>query len=400
MWKLAWRNVLRNRRRTLLSLAMIALGATILFVVQGYMAYSYWGLQYSAISQYGHLQIAARDSWQKGAEPLAHLMPAFLLAQLEEFLVQEPAVLAFTRTLEFSGIIGTVKQSTIFVAQGMEPESKVGEPLITQGTRLLKGDQDKVLVGEGVAQKLGVQLGDYVSLLTMTPQGVYNASSAQISGFFTVGQEEADKRLIFLPLSFSQQLLNTSGVERVIVRLKEGAQTREVAQRLQSGFAARGWDLEVRRWDELATLYHQVRALYEAAFTFMSIAIFVLVFFGILEAISMAFFERVRELGILRAIGASRTLLFQLFIKEGAILGSLGGLVGIALGWGIGRVINAAELSYIPPTLSMAVPLKVQLTWSQGYLPLLITAGSAVLAAFYPAFKASRLQVVEAIRYV
>jgi len=399
MWKLAWRNVLRNKRRTLLSVAIIALGTGILFVVQGYIAYSYWGLQYSAISQYGHLQIAMRGSWQQGAEPLAHLMPAPSLAQLEEFLTQEPAVLAFTRTLEFSGIIGTAKQSTIFVAQGVEPESEVGEPLITQGTRLLEGDHDKVLLGEGVAQKLGVQLGEYVSLLTMTPQGVYNASSAQISGFFTVGQKEADKHLIFLPLSFSQQVLNTSGVERVIVLLKEGAQIREVAQRLQAGFAARGWDLEVRRWDELATLYHQVRALYEAAFTFMSTAIFVLVFFSTLESISMAFFERVRELGILRAIGASRALLFQLFIKEGAILGGLGGLVGIALGWSIGGGINAAELSYIPPTLSMAVPLKVQLSWTQGYPPLLITAGSAVLAAFYPAFKACRLQVVEAIRY-
>jgi len=399
MFKIAFRNVLRNKRRTLLSLGVIALGTAALFLVKGYTAASYLGLKYMAVGQYGHLQIADRNYWKKGSESSKHLISGERFLQIKGMLAKEGWISSFTSTLNFSGLIGTAEKSAIFIGGGVEPGSRYSDIPIVKGTTLLKGDQDKIVIGEGLAEQLGVEIGDYLSVLTTTTTGAYNAGSLQIIGFFRTGQSEVDNRLGLVPLSFAQRMLNTDSIERIVIYLEDIKATNEAALSLKEAFASEGLELEIRTWEDLATLYHQVRTMYEAIFIFMVAAISTLVFFSILEVMTMSFFERIREIGTIRAIGTKRVEVFKLFLQEGAIIGATGGVLGIALGWALGKVINLADISYTPPSLSMAVPLWINLDLTNGLAPLLVAFFSVLLSTIYPAFKSTRLEIVEALRY-
>jgi putative ABC transport system permease protein len=115
---------------------------------------------------------------------------------------------------------------------------------------------------------------------------------------------------------------------------------------------------------------------------------------------TMSFFERMREIGTIRAIGTKRHEVFLIFLSEGLFLGLLGALAGVGLGWGFGWLINSADLTYVPPSSTMAVPLEVRLVLGNIWAPFLTALLSTLVSTLYPAFRAARTRVVEALRYV
>jgi len=135
-------------------------------------------------------------------------------------------------------------------------------------------------------------------------------------------------------------------------------------------------------------------------FSFMTVAIFTLVFFSILEAMTMSFFERIREIGTIRAIGTKRYEVLRMFLEEGLLVGLIGGALGLALGWGLGSLINAAEIMYNPPGWSVKIPIEIQLSLRGGAVPFLAAVFSTLVSTFYPAYRATRVEIVEALRYV
>lgn len=281
MLKIALRNVFRNRRRTALSLTLIALGAAMLFLVKGYFDYSSWGIRMGQVAQYGHMQIADKRHWAGTSEGYEHLIPQEKLAQIEALLKDERSVKAFTRRLNFSGLIGTEKKSAVFVGVGVEPENPIANPsdLLIEGAPLFKGDQSKALIGVGLAKKLGVRVGDWVTVLGMTTEGAFNAGSLQIVGLFQTGTD-ADARLGAVPLAFAQRMLYTKSVERIIVELDDLEATEKAAGRLRQALQNKGLaDFEIKTWSDLAVHYHKLRAWFDAMFFFVTAAIFVLVLF-------------------------------------------------------------------------------------------------------------------------
>lgn len=399
MLKIALRNVFRNRRRSLLSLSLIALGGAILFLSGAYFDETIYQLRWSSAHQYGHLQIAAAGYWGNGtgAKPL---ISKAMLGQIAEILGRESEVERFTTQLSLSGLIGTERKSVIFRAIGVEPGKGIGEFPLEEGEELTPGDKAQALIGTGMAENLGVELGDYLTVMTTTIDGAYNAGALQVKGIFSWWQSEVNNQLAIVPLFFAQQMLNTDAVEKVLVELKSLEATARVAARLLERFKAERLPLEVKRWDELSVFYRQVRGYYGAIYSFITAAIFTLVFFSILEMMTMSFFERMREIGTLRAIGAGRSEVFLIFLSEGLILGFFGALLGIGLGWGLGELINSAGLSYVPPSSTMAVPLKVRLVLGNMIAPFFTALFSALVSTLYPALRAARTGVVEALRYV
>jgi len=401
MLKIALRNVFRNRRRSLLSLSLIALGAAILFLARAYFDETIYQLRWSSAHQYGHLQIAAAGYWDNGkgtgAKPL---ISKAMLEQIVEILRQESEVERFTTELDLSGLIGTERKSVIFRAIGVEPGREVGGFPLEEGAELGPGDKDKALIGTGMAENLGVKLGDYLTVMTTTIDGAYNAGALQVKGIFRWWQSEVNSQLAIVPLFFAQRMLNTAAVEKVLVELQSLEATARVAARLLGRFKAEGLPLEVKRWDELSVFYRQVRGYYGAIYSFITAAIFTLVFFSILEMMTMSFFERMREIGTLRAIGAKGPEVFLIFLSEGLFLGLFGALLGIGLGWGLGWLINSAGLSYVPPSSTMAIPLKVRLVPGNMIAPFFTALFSALVSTLYPALRAARTGVVEALRYV
>lgn len=399
MLKIAWRNLLRNKRRSLMSLLIIIIGVAVLFLVRGYTSATFEGLEMMSVLQYGHLQIAGADFWDSPEE--RPVLTREEMDSLQIILKKIPEIDCYTAELGISGILGTEQGSTIVTGIGVEPGNNLNQNYMLQsGANLFPGDWDRVLVGAGIMKKLRLKEEEWVSIMATTLDGAYNAGSLKVSGSVSLGNTDADGFYIFLPISFVQNLLNTDGVEKYIVRLKETGETSSVARRLREEFSASGLNLEVKTWKDLASFYHQVRALYETVFFFLSAVIFILVFFSILEILSMAFFERMNEIGTIRAIGTKRRQVLAMLIEEGLLLGVAGGILGIIAGFASAHLLNGLNITYVPPSMTASVPLYVNAALSNIWAPLSIVIPATALSALYPAVKSSRLNIVEILRHV
>lgn len=414
MLKIALRNVFRNRRRTLLSLVLIALGTASLFVFKGYFDFIHWGMGLEAAAQYGHLQIADPTFWDKSAAGYEYLIDKEKLDKIIALLKEDPDFKAYTVQLTMTGMIGTEKKSSVFMASGVEPESEIAslKYLLMDGggDYLQPGEQNTVVLGVGLAKQLGIRKEDLgprdgfpgpsVVVMAATVSGQYNARNLFVTGLLETGQPEVDLRLAVVPLAFAQSILNTQSVEKVIVELRSIEATEPAKHRLERSLAQAGLNLSIKTWDELAVFRKQVMAWFGAIYRFIGAAIFVLVFFSILEVMTMSFFERMREIGTIRAIGTKRSQVFRLFLSEGLLIGVMGGVLGIALGWGVGWLVNEANIRYEPPGYALEVPLQIRLVWENALGPFAIAALSTLVSTIYPAWRAARVRVVEALRYV
>lgn len=398
MLKIAWRNVLRNKRRSFLSLLIISIGVAVLFLVNGYIKGTFDGLKNMSVAQYGNIQIAKRHFWDNDNQ--RYLLTKVEMEKVKQLLTRRKEVKSYTTSLGINGIIGTEKISTIASGNGIEPgNSQTQNIMISSGINLFAGDTHKILVGKGVMQRLGVKEDEWVSLMTTTLDGAYNAGSLQVSGSFTVGSSQADNVYVILPISYAQSLLNTDGIDKFVIYLNDIQLTEGTAHWLREQFHKNKLDIEVKTWLDLAEFYHQVRNLYETIFYFMSVVVFFLVLVSVLEIMSMAFFERMNEIGTARAIGTKCYQIFSMLTQEGIILGLTGGLIGFLVGLGAGSIINQLQITYTPPSMSRPVLLFINLGLTNGIFPFIIVVLATLVSAFYPAYKASRLNIVEILRH-
>jgi putative ABC transport system permease protein len=402
MLKIAMRNVFRNQRRTTLSLLLIALGTAALFIVGGYIEAGYVRLKELVAATYGHLQIAHERYWRGDLQGFRYLITPEELARIGQTLQHDPELDSYTQTLTMEGLIGNRERSTTFIGIGVDPEKPlIGFPIADgNGRSLQAGDFDKALIGEQMAQLLQVGVGDPLIVMASSVDGQYNTGRLEIVGLFKGPQPEQDAHLAFLPLAFVQRLLNTQGVEKVIVKLKVMDATERVGQRLRQAMADDPSGLLIKTWVDLSTFYHQVRAFWNVMFGFMNAAIFTLVFFSILEVMTMSFFERMREIGTVRALGTTRSQVFVIFFMESACLGWLGAVLGVGLGWVGGWIINAAQILYSPPGFTLTVAVEIWLAPSTCVVPFVTTFGSTLVSTFFPALRAARTNIVGALRHV
>ncbi|MFP4017134.1 MAG: ABC transporter permease [Halanaerobiales bacterium] len=398
MLKIAWRNMLRNKRRSLLSIAIITIGVIVLFLVKGYISATYEGLEMMAISQNGHFQIASKGFWSNTGE--RSIISAADYIKIGEVLNGKEEVENYTYQLEVSGIIGTEKGSTIVSATGIEPGNDLSQGIqIEEGLNLFPGDENMVLLGKGIMQKLQLEVDEWVSIMGTTMDGAYNAGSLQVSGAFTTGISDADNYFALLPISFAQSLLNTDGVDNFIVLLDETENTDSLINILKDEFNKAGLDVEMRDWKDLSIMYGQVKGLYDSIFFFISIVVFILVFFSILEIMSMAFFERMNEIGTVRAIGTLRRQIFLQLFEESLLIGIVGCVIGLLGAYLTANLLNYINISYVPPGFSTAVTFYFNILPENGIIPIIVVLISTSISAMYPALKSARVNIVDMLRY-
>lgn len=398
------RNLTRNRRRTLLSIAIIALGTAMIYAVLGYVDETFYEIRSGTVAQYGHFQIAAPSLWAEKTEGYNYLIQSDKLAQIEQILKQRPEVEASTTELSFSGLASTEHKTKVVRATALEPANKAHDynhlVIKGQGQGLQPDDRGKVLIGKLLAEELQLKPGDFFNVTTTTVDGAYNVGPLEVEGIFTVYDTQADRQLIFVPLSYAKLLLDSAGVARVIVKLKDIDETDRVAAAVQQQLTAAGLDLEVRTGFQLAVFYQQAMAFFNMLFGFIMLSVAVLVFFIVLQVLTMSFLERTREVGTIRAVGTRRSQVFAMFLTEGVILGFLGGLLGVLVGMGLGALIDNGGITWIPPGAIESVPLQIQLGLSVVIFPFLTALISTVLSTLYPAWKTARLRIVSALSYV
>ncbi|MBI2838091.1 MAG: ABC transporter permease [Acidobacteria bacterium] len=403
LWKIALRNLLRNKRRTGFSLALVVIVTMGLVLFNAFVDYTYTGLRETMIrSQLGHLQIFQRPYDEvTGQSPLMHDYKS-----VKDIVSTSEHVAIVGARLNLQGLItkGGEAESISFIGLGVEPEA---ESYLSTFRTTVEGDplrSDRpfaVHLGRGLAAQLSVVPGDWVTILGTTVDGVINALDVEVAGTVTLGVQQMDNRYLYMPIQGAQSLISSDAATNIVVLLDKTDHTRSVADQIEQRFAKEHLDLKIKRWDELAEYYRQVVSLYSRIFGVVSVIMLAIVIFSVSNTMSMSLMERIQELGTLRAVGATRPYLMKLLVTEGFLLGLLGGLAGVLVGVCACQFINSLHVVMPPaPGMTRGYPLGFRLGWSILTGPMLLVASTSVLSTLLPAWRGSRINIVEALRYV
>ena len=404
--KIALRNVFRNKRRTGLTLLAIVFGAVAIIVFGGYAEQVYVGLRETTInSQLGHIQIF-RQGYAEHAkrEPESYLLDPETVKKVKDILEEIPEVQVVATRLNFSGLLSNGSTSIGVFGIGMEAEL---EAEMSSGLTIIKGEdlfadeEDAVLLGEGLAHTMEMQPGEVLTLLSSTADGAINALDVTVAGIFNTYAKEYDDRAMRMNLPHTKLLLYTDEVTRVVVLLKETAFTEKTASLLTARLKDAELEVEIKTWRDLADFYNSVKMMFGNLFGFIQIIVVVIVVLGIANTMMMTVMERTSEIGTIRALGTKKRGVMQLFLLEGLIIGVLGGLLGVFSGIGAAELISAMEIMMPPPPgASKGYPINIKIVPEVLSLSFGLAVVAALCSSFYPAFKASRLRIVDALRFV
>lgn len=413
---IALRNLARNRRRTAISLAVVAAGTIGILLTAGFIQFSFAGLSEAIVSGgLGHLEVVPAETVGSGAtmeRSAADGLEDWQALQAE--IERQDHVVAASPTVHLMGMASVYSgtgepDSASFLGVGIDParEAEMGFEVKLRAGRELSmeepgdGAPGEALVALGLAETLDVEPGDLLTLLAMTPDGMLNALDVEVVGLMTTGVQDLDTRFLKLHRGSAQRLLQTERVSNLIVGLDSIDLTDAVGSDLRQTLADRTPELAVVGWEERAPYYEQVQNLYVGIFWFLGSIIFVLVVLSASNTLVMAVMERLRELGTLRAIGTSRRQVATMVFAEALWLGLFGALLGSAVGVVLIVLINSLQLK-MPPPPGAVDPIDLQLSIvpeaivGSVVLMLLVLA----LAALAPIARAVRLKIVEALGHV
>ena len=400
MLKLALRNLLRNRVRTLMTLASIVFGVVGIILSGGFVQDVYRQLGEALIhSQSGHLQLARAGFHAQGARrPESFLIEAS--DQYRQAMLKQSGVVDVMARIGFSGLLSNGRSEWPIVGEGVEPdkEAALGSQLrITAGRQLAKGDRLGILLGDGVAKALKLQPGDQVTLLLNTADGALNSMELTVVGSFQTLSADFDARAVRIPLAAAQELLAVSGANVLVASLERTDATDRVVAALKQHLAAEG--LEVLGWTELNSIYADVVALYERQFGVLQLIILVLVMLSVANSVNMSAFERVGEFGTMMALGNRPGKVFRLLVVENVLLGIAGGGLGVAVGGLLAQLISAIGIEMPPPpNANIGYTAHIHIVPGVVLTAFAVGVAATILASLLPAWRVGRIPVVDALR--
>ena len=404
MLRLAWRNVWRNGRRSLINVAAMGFGLAAIMFGQSMMK----SLQYQLIEKAtgsftGHVRIQRSDidepkfpdKYMLDPEPAAKLMAA------------DPRILAWGRRLQLTGLISSAKMSIGALICGVEPdnERRITDMAgyVKEGTYIKDGEKG-IVIGRKLATRLDVRLGEKVVLMAQAADGSMGAEVFRIVGVSETGSEAFDGQMAWIPLRAMQEMLGRPGqANQLAAKLIDLNQASAVA----ADFNAKLGPGNIRSltWKEIDREIIGIQAFQDGLLTVFLSVVFAIVALGILNTQFMSLFERVREFGVLMAIGARPRWIVRLLLFESALLGLVGTALGITLGaamighfgrYGLNLPVGDAFKYFLPfPSVIYLRP-----SWGIHLFACATVFLITLLATLPPALRAGRLKPAEALRHV
>jgi putative ABC transport system permease protein len=369
----------------------------------GFIEWIFWAMREATVySRLGHIQIAKRDFFTHGQGDLFSFVLPDGMPELQQVL-STPRVRALAPRLEFNGLISHAETTIPFIGEGVDPSKEAivsrlvhienGEPLSVE-------DEHSVILGHGLAENLGVSVGDRVSVLTTTGSGSINGVEARVRGVFFTVSKQYDDAALRMPIVLAKKLLRVSGAHTWIVILDKTEDTPDVLARLRREMPPASSAVELKPWNELADFYNKTVALYSNQMNVLKLIIGLIIVLTVANTMMMTVLERTHEIGTMMALGNRRSKILRLFVIEGLGLGVIGGTLGVASGFLLAVLISRIGIPMPPaPGMSTGFSGEIRVTFGLMLSSLLIAVGTPVIAAVYPAWKASRLNIVDALRH-
>jgi putative ABC transport system permease protein len=409
--KLAWRNLLRYKRRTLLTSALITLGvvAVLLFVsISG----SFKAMMIGQItdSMLGHLQIhrkgylASMDSL-----PLDRNLKGKQIAKIKKLLDNNELIEAYSMRIKLGAMFSNFKETTNIRLNAVNPEQEIRTVPMLQD-RIIKGNKEgllnkgEILVPELIAKGMKVKINDTIVLVATNKDGSVNGQPFVVRGILEgISGPGGRDGLIHIEDAKSLLRINDKEISEVAIRLHEMRSLDTAFSRLASQLGAiknkKGKPVfEVHTWQKLSPFFNISRMI-DLMTLFIKIMLVAIVLVSIMNVMIMAVYERINEIGTISAIGTPPAKIRALFIAEGFFLGVFGTVIGVIISLTAISAMNAFQISFdfgrqkgllLAPSIGSGDVITV----------VLIVIAIAVLASLQPAWKASRMDPITALRHV
>jgi putative ABC transport system permease protein len=418
---LAWRSLFRQKRRSLLMIAVVTFGFASFALAGGFIAQSFEALREGTIRSVGQLQVVDKRAVGRAEEATLEFgIPDAKRARA--VAASQPGVAAVLPRIDFVGLATMGARSIPFLGVGVDPgpesAATLASELVVSGKYLAPdggqgippdGGQgippdggQGIVLGTGLAAALEAKVGDRVTLLATTPDGSLNATDGVVSGLVDVKIKELNDRYLAGGIPLVETLLQSGGsVSKLVVFLRPEADEAKTAAALEKAMQGAGFPVTVLHWEDLAVFYGQVKLLYIGIFGFVGAVLVTIVILAAAIVMTMAVTERTREIGTLRALGTRPSAIRRMFLAEAVLIAIAGSVAGTVLALLIRAILNASGIMLPPPPgASSGTVLHVNfyaLAYVAGLLAMLATMS---IAAFFPARRAARVPIVEALTHV
>ncbi|MBI4060657.1 MAG: ABC transporter permease [Elusimicrobia bacterium] len=404
MLRLAWRNVWRNRRRSLINVAAMGFGlAAIMFGQSLIISLQLQLIQKATGSITGHVRVQRSDvdeskfpdKFMADPEPAAKLF------------AEDRRIVAWGRRIQITGLVSSPSASLGALICAVEPEK---ERILTDMSSYIKEgaylepDGKGIVMGRKIAGRLDVRLGEKVVLMAQAADGSMGAEAFRVVGLHETGSESFDGQIVWVPLKAMQEMLGRPGqANQLAARVVDIEQAETVAGDIDAALAP--GNVRAISWKAIDREIISIQAFQNGILSIVLVIVFAIVALGILNTQLMSLFERVREFGVLMAIGARPRWIVRLILAESFLLGLVGAALGLAAGsaliayfgrCGLPLPVGKAFSYFLPfPSVIYMLP-----AWRLHALACLSVFVITLLASLPPALRAGRLKPAEALRHV
>ncbi len=407
--KIAVRNLLRYKRRTLLTSSLIAVGVTFVLVfVSSSSAFKNLMISQITDSMLGHIQVHKQGYMASiDSLPLTLNLSPENMKKLEKAINSVPGIEAFSPRIKFAGMFSNFMETTNIRINGVYPDKETAvAPLlpgrVKEGEKVIK--KGEIFIPELLAKGMKVKLGDTIVIIATNRDGSVNGKQFRVGAVIesVTGPGGRDG---YMHIDDARELLRMEQLEisEIAFRLSEFDKLQSVSAGLMSALSeetnkAGKPIFDVRTWEDLSPFYNVARMIDIMTF-FIKLMLIAIVLISVMNVMIMAIFERIREIGTMAAIGTKPGKILFLFLIEGFFLGVFGTIVGIVFTSLATYTINAVGISFNFGR-QVGLILSPRLEIGQIFLISGIVIVVSVLAALQPAFKASRMEPINALRHV
>lgn len=407
IFKIAWRGILRNIRRTLITVITICVSVFVILVIQGFLNGLHQGLIDNITkSRTGDIQIHHPD-YMESADSLPLNYTIKDTSKIYKIISSEREVKHVSKRINFAGMVSNGELSSMAIVMGVDPKDEIMvcpkiKNNIIEGyfLRDTKGNVAEAVVASQFVKALKVKKGDILTLLANTKFGALNAIDIEIVGILSDRLPLGNNKLIMIPIKKAQSFLQMENEStEVILSIKKvdraGIVAQQIRKRLDNSYL-----FEISSWDALAKVFKDIMNIQSAVFWVIKLVLLVIVISSIINTMLMSVFERIREIGTMMAIGMKRIQILFLFILETLILGVFGAIVGLITAILVILYFNINGFTYTAPGTNFLLSIFPFITIGDILMAFSFSVVASVVSSVYPAFKASSLTPIEALRAI
>lgn len=408
-FKIALRNLLRNKRRTLIILSSIIIGVASTLIYDSINAGMMNQMLVNQINTYySHIQIHKKGF--NDNRLITSYIPDY--RKIEDVMQKQDFIINYSKRVIAFGMLSSANSSAGISMVGIEPEREKNvsdiHKMLIEG-RYPNGKPNEILISKKMAEKLEVSLGDKVVAMAADMKGKVNSELFRVVGIYRSHTGEFDKIFVYVPIENARTILGIgNNVSEISIITSSSDSVFSFKKQLTAAIKTSGYnitDAEILTYQESLAMIMYLLEIWKQTSIIIYLIIALAVLFGVINTMLMSVFERVNEIGVLMSIGMKNSGIFSMIVLEAFILGLVGTVLGFIIGVAVflplsHNGINLGIYSESMQTMGLNNIIYPELNLMIIINSLLIMPLATAVGALYPARKAVKLQPTDAMRYV